>query len=171
MILNQGIVFILTLLLMMLGLLGTVVPGVPGAPLIFVAALGNRLLCGEDGPAWWVVIVLGVIAGISVLLDFAGTAVGARSMGATWKGTVGATIGAMIGVLWLPFGLLIGPLIGAVLMEMLAGREWREAGKAGLGALLGILLGTVGRIVCAIAMIGLFVVNTVLHWIALATKG
>lgn len=162
------VVFVLALILMMLGLLGTVLPGLPGAPIIFVAALLHRIVRGESGPAWSVVAVLGVMALVSIGLDFAATGLGARRMGSTWRGAVGAVAGAMAGMLWLPFGLIIGPLVGAVILEMVGGREWRDAGKAGFGAVVGMFVGAVARIACAVAMIGLFVVHMLLRWIITA---
>ena len=149
--------FVLALLAMRVGLLGAVVPGVPGPPLIFAAALGHRLALGEHGVAWWVLAVLAVLAIFSVGLDFLATSYGAKKMGATWRGAVGAALGAMVGLFWAPPGLILGPLLGAMLLEMLAGREWREAAKAGVGAVLGLLAGTVGKVACSMAMIGFFV--------------
>jgi uncharacterized protein YqgC (DUF456 family) len=148
--------FVVALLAMLVGLLGAVVPGLPGPPLILIAALGHRLALGDRGVAWWVVILLGVMAALSLGLDFIATSYGAKRLGATWRGAVGAALGAMLGLFWAPIGLLLGPLLGAALLEMTAGREWREAGKAGIGAVLGLLAGTLGKVACCIAMIGLF---------------
>ena len=61
-----------------------------------------------------------------------------------------------------PLGLLLGPLFGAVLGELLGGRKWLEAGKAGLGAILGILVGTAGKVACALGMIGLWTLHILL---------
>jgi hypothetical protein len=141
---------------MMVGLLGAVVPGLPGPPLIFAAALCHRLVLGPRGSPWPVVIVLAVLMVFSLGLDFLATSYGAKKLGATWRGAVGAALGAMFGLFWAPVGLVVGPLVGAMVLEMLAGRHWREAGKAGVGAVLGLLAGTVGKVACSIAMIGLF---------------
>lgn len=152
--------FVLTLLVMLIGLVGAVLPALPGAPVIFVAALSHRLYFGEQGASWLVVALLGVLAGFSMLMDFLATTYGAKKLGATWRGMVGAVVGAMLGIfVFPPWGLLLLPLAGAMLAEMLGGREWREAGKAGLGAAIGVVAGTVGKVACCLGMIGMFALN------------
>jgi hypothetical protein len=49
---------------------------------------------------------------------------------------------------------------------MLGGRAWREAGKAGAGAVLGVMAGAVGKIGCGLGMIGLFIVHMLVRWVA-----
>ncbi len=156
--------FVLALLVMLVGLVGAVLPGLPGPPLIFMAALGHRLYFGERGAAWWVIIVLGLIGALSLLLDFLATTYGAKRLGATWRGMVGAGIGAIVGLfIFPPWGLILGPLLCAALAEMLGGRPWKEAGKAGVGAAFGVLAGTAGKVACCLAMIGLFVLQLLYH--------
>jgi uncharacterized protein YqgC (DUF456 family) len=153
---------VVALLVMLVGLLGCVLPALPGTPLIFAAALIHRLVIGETGPAWWVVIVLGILTLLSLGVDFAASSFGAKHLGATWRGAVGAALGAVFGLFWMPFGLILGPFIGAAALEMTGGRQWRQAGKAGIGAVLGLLAGTIGKVACSIAMIGLYLVHMLL---------
>lgn len=150
---------VLTLLVMLFGLAGAVLPALPGTPVVFFAALGHKLYFGDHGASWIVIALLGVLAAFSLLVDFLATTYGAKKLGATWRGMVGAGIGAVLGILWPPLGLLLFPLLGATLAEMVGGREWREAGKAGLGAAIGVVAGTVGKVACCLGMIGLFVLN------------
>lgn len=150
--------FVLTLVIMMVGVAGAALPGLPGTPLIFLAALGHKLWFGSSAPHWIVIIGLGLLAVLSMLLDFLATTYGAKRLGATWRGMVGAGLGAVVGLFILPpFGLILLPLVGAALAEMIAGRKWKEAGKAGLGAAIGMVAGTIGKIGCSLAMIGLWV--------------
>ena len=125
--------FVLALLVMLLGLIGSVLPGLPGTPLIFLAALGHKLWLGDHSVSWWIVGLLGVVTGLTLLVDYIAAAYGAKKMGATWRGVVGAALGAILGLLWLPFGLIVGPFLGATLLEFSTGKEWRAAGKAGAG--------------------------------------
>jgi uncharacterized protein YqgC (DUF456 family) len=150
---------VLTLLVMLIGLAGAVLPVLPGTPLVFAAALGHKLHFGELGASWLVIILLGLLAAFSLLVDFLATTFGAKKLGATWRGMVGAGIGAVLGIFWPLLGLLLFPLLGATLAEMIGGREWREAGKAGIGAALGVVAGTLGKVACCLGMIGLFVLN------------
>ncbi len=156
--------FLLTLLVMMVGVAGAVLPGLPGTPLIFVAALGHKLWFGAAAPHWVIIIGLGLLAALSLALDFLATTYGAKRLGATWRGVVGAGLGAILGIfVFPPFGLVLLPLLGAALAEMAGGREWRQAGKAGLGAAIGMLAGTLGKIGCSLAMIALWVFTLLMN--------
>lgn len=152
--------FVLALLVMLLGLVGAVVPAIPGTPLIFLAAVGHKLWLGDRSVSWWIITLMALITVLTLALDDLATAYGAKKMGATWRGAVGAALGAMLGMLWLPFGLIIGPFVGATLLEMITGKEWREAGKAGIGATLGFLAGTAGKVAACLGMIGLWTLLT-----------
>jgi len=160
--------FILALLVMLAGVAGAVLPGLPGTPIIFLAALGHRLWFKDHSTAWWVVAVLGLLAVFSMAMDFLATTYGAKRLGATWRGMIGAVLGAMIGLFVLPpFGLILLPLVGAALGEMSGGREWRAAGKAGLGASIGVIVGTLGRVGCSLAMVTLWLFNLLWRLLAL----
>lgn len=148
--------FGLTLLVMLIGLGGSFLPGLPGPPLILVAAVGHRLYFGDASAGNLVLGALGFLMLLSLGLDYVATLVGAKKLGATWKGVVGAAVGAVVGLFFFPIGILVGPFVGALLFELLGGRDLKAAGQAGAGAFLGLLAGTVGRIACCFAMIGIF---------------
>jgi len=146
----------LALVMMGVGLIGSVLPGVPGTPLILVAAVLHRLYFGADSVGN---LVLGMLVGltlVAMLLDYVASLVGARRLGATWRGVLGAMLGGVFGLTIGPLGVLIGPFVGATALELISGREFREAARAGLGAFLGLLAGAVGKVACSAAMIGLF---------------
>jgi len=46
---------------------------------------------------------------------------------------------------------------------MIGGREWKAAGRAGLGAVIGLLVGALGKLACCVAMMGLFAGNVVVR--------
>jgi uncharacterized protein YqgC (DUF456 family) len=160
---DQVFGFVIVLIVMLLGLAGAILPGLPGTPLVFLAALGHRLWFQDRSVNWWVIATLGVLMAVSLAVDFLATSLGAKGLGATWRGMVGAAVGAIVGLFFAPIGLILGPFLGAMLLEAIGGRDWRESGKAGLGAAIGFLAGTVGRIACCVAMIGLFVLSLLLH--------
>lgn len=164
--------FILTLLVMLFGVVGALLPALPGTPLIFLAALGHRLWFGDRSASWLVVVVLGLLAAFSMLMDFVATTYGAKRLGATWRGMLGAVLGAMIGLfVILPFGLVLLPLIGAALAEMMGGREWKEAGRAGVGAALGVIAGTLGKVGSSLAMLALWLFSVLWRQWGGATPG
>jgi uncharacterized protein YqgC (DUF456 family) len=110
-----------------------------------------------------VLIVLVLLMLASLGLDFLATVVGARKLGATWRGAVGAVVGGMIGLFFGLPGIILGPLLGAVLLELLGRKEFKKALQAGTGAVLGLLLGAVGKFALCVMMILLFAVNVVLR--------
>jgi uncharacterized protein YqgC (DUF456 family) len=144
-------------LVMLVGLVGTFVPGIPGAPLILAAAVGHKMYFGEKSVSFIALALLVFLTLLSLLLDFLGSMVGAKKMGATWRGVLGATIGAVVGIFFSLPGLILGPIIAAIALEMAGGRAWRESAQAGAGALLGLILGALGKIVCCVTMIAVFI--------------
>jgi uncharacterized protein YqgC (DUF456 family) len=152
------LLWILAVGLVAVGVVGTVVPGLPGAILVLA---GLALAAWIDGFARVGVATLLVLAGLTLAayaLDFVATAVGARRFGTSWWGVLGAVLGTLGGLFLGPVGLVIGPFVGAFLLELLARRDLRQAGRAGLGAWLGLVLGTAGRLGLVAAMIAVFVV-------------
>ena len=158
---EQIIGLILALLVMCVGLAGSILPGLPSTPLVLVGAVGHKLYFGPTGVAWWALVVLGAFTTVSLVVDYAASVYGAKKLGATWRGAVGAIMGGLIGLFFGLPGILIGPFAGAMLFEMAGGREWREASRAGVGATLGLLAGALGKLACCVAMMVLFVVNVI----------
>ena len=156
---EQMVGLALALLLMGIGLVGSVLPGLPGTPLVLAAAVLHRLYFGAASVGNLVLALLVGLALLALLLDYLGSLVGARKLGATWRGVIGAVLGAVCGLMAGPVGLVVGPFLGATALELASGREFKEAAKAGLGAFLGLLAGAVGKVACCVAMIGLFTVN------------
>lgn len=146
---------------MLIGLIGSVLPGLPGSPLVLVAAIGHRLYFGAASASNTVLVVLVVLGLVSLLFDFAATALGAKKFGATWRGALGAVIGGIIGLFFALPGIILGPFLGATLFEMLGDKEFKNAAKAGAGAVLGLLLGVIGKFSICVIMIALFATNVI----------
>ena len=148
----------IVLLIMFIGVMGNLIPGIPGTPLILAGAVGHQLyFAGQGGVGWWWVAVLTIFGLLALGLDYLATLLGAKKLGATWKGMVGALLGLVAGLfVFPPIGLIVGPFIGAMGFEWAFGREARESAKAGVGAVLGLALGVVGKLVCSVVMFALF---------------
>jgi uncharacterized protein len=154
---------LLALLIMGLGVAGSVLPVIPSTPLVVIAAVAHRLYFGEASASN---VALSLIIGLmllSLLMDYLASMLGARKLGATWRGVVGAVVGGLIGLFFSLPGIILGPFLGAGLFEMMGGRPWREASRAGFGAVLGLLVGAVGKVACCIAMIVLFTFSVVIR--------
>ena len=146
---------------MVIGAVGSMLPAIPSTPVVFLAALGHKLYFGDNSISYLILAILGIITLFSLVMDYIASLVGARKLGATWRGVAGALIGGILGLFLGPWGILIGPFIGALTFEMMGGRQFEEASKAGFGALLGIVAGTLGKFICAIAMASLFAANII----------
>lgn len=149
----------LALLVMLLALVGNLIPGLPGTPLALVAVIGHRLYFGAASVSNVVLIVLVILTVAAVGLDFLGGALGARKFGATWRGITGAVVGGLVGLFFNLPGIILGPFIGATLFELVGDKELKAAAKAGLGAVIGLVLGVIGKSALGVVMIILFAVN------------
>lgn len=154
--LEQWIGLALALLIMLLGMVGSVLPGLPGTPLILLVAVIHRLYFGDAGASNWTIAALLGLTLFSLLLDFLAGVIGAKKLGATWRGVVGAVLGVMIGMFFSLPGLILGPFLCALIFEMLGKREFNDAARAGVGAMLGLFVGAIGKLSCGAAMIGIF---------------
>lgn len=136
---------------LLLGFIGCFVPVLPGVTLAYLALV---LMYFVGSPAMTVtllVIGLGLVA-LAFILDAVIPAVGAKHFGGSRWGIWGCVLGAIVGLFFGPWGLLLGPFGGAVAGELLGGKDTSGALRAGLGAFLGFLCGTVLKI----AFCGLF---------------
>lgn len=141
------------------GLAGLVLPALPGAPLLL---LGLVLAAwAEDfayvGPG--MLVVLGILAALTYVVDFLASAFGARRFGASPRAVVGAALGGLVGLFFGLAGVLLGPFVGAVLGELSARRSLGDAGRAGVGATLGLAVGLALKIAIVVSMLALFVVD------------
>ncbi|MCW2278906.1 DUF456 domain-containing protein [Heliophilum fasciatum] len=147
-----------TILVMLVGVLGTVLPVLPGIPLIFIAMVGYGYAEGYQQMSLAFLGVNLLIVLISLALDYAGTAWGARRFGATSSGATAAAVGGLVGVLVLgPFGLVLGPFLGAIGGEVLQGRKLEDALEAGIGTMLGLAGASAIRFILSLAMVAFFV--------------
>jgi uncharacterized protein len=153
----------LALFVMCFGVAGSVLPGLPSTPLILLVAVGHRLYFGPAGASTVMLMVLGGLTLVSLAMDYLASMYGAKKLGATWRGVLGAVIGGMIGIFFGLPGIVIGPFLGALSLEMIGGRAWKEAGRAGLGAVIGLFVGALGKLGCGGAMMGLFAANVVVR--------
>jgi uncharacterized protein YqgC (DUF456 family) len=143
-------------LLVLVGLAGIVVPGLPGTVLVFAGLLLAAWSDGFMRVGVVTIILLGLVTAASYAIDIATMAFGMNKLGTSRRAMAGAAIGAFAGLFFGVPGLLIGPFAGAVIGELTSKRDLRSAGKAGVAAWVGYLLGTVAKIALAFAMVGIF---------------
>src|SRR5262245_37834732 len=112
---DQIIGLALALFVMCFGLAGSVLPGIPSTPLVMLAAIGHRLCFGAASASTLVLILLGLLMALSLVMDYLASMYGAKRLGATWRGVLGAVVGGMIGIFFALPGIIIGPFFGALL--------------------------------------------------------
>lgn len=152
----------LAFLLVAIGILGTVLPAIPGVPLVFVGLVVAAWAEGFQYVGAGTLSVLGLMAIVAYGVDFAAGALGAKKFGASRLAVLGAVLGTLAGLfLGLP-GLILGPFVGGALGELYARRDLRQAGRAGLGAWLGLVVGGATKIALTFSMLAVFLAKRLL---------
>ncbi|MEW5865960.1 MAG: DUF456 family protein [Bacillota bacterium] len=145
---------VLAIPLFVLGLAGTILPALPGAPLIWLGMLIYGLFTGFSELTASFYVWQGVAVALTLLIDYAATAYGARRYGGSSAAIYGAIAGILAGPFILgPAGIVVGPFAGAFLAELLKGRRGRDAFRAAFGTLIGLVSGTLLKLAVEIAMI------------------
>lgn len=148
--------FALSAVLVAVGVAGIVLPVIPGAPVLFAGLVLAAWAENFEFVGYGWLTVLGLLALLSYAVDFAAGVFGARRFGASRRGMLGAALGAVIGLFFGLPGVLLGPFVGAVLGELSGQRRLDEAGRAGMGASLGLVLGAAAKLALAFSMLGIF---------------
>lgn len=151
--------WILAVLLIVIGLAGTVLPALPGVPIILLGLLLMAWMDGFIAVSITTMLWLSVLAVLSVVIDFVATAEGARRFGAGRLAILGATVGLLVGLFFGLPGILFGPFLGAVAGHLLGKANLDDSMRAGVGASIGVVIGTAAKVVIGAVM---------LVWFALA---
>lgn len=150
------VLYVLGALLVLIGLAGSVLPALPGTPLMFAGMLLVAWGTGFSTIGWGLLTVLGLLAALSLALDFVANLLGAKRAGASRLALAGAAIGTVVGFFFGLPGLMFGPFLGAFAGEYLHSRHGGMATRVGIGTWVGILLGLVARVSIAFLMLGIF---------------
>ena len=148
--------YLLAAALIIGGLIGAVIPALPGLPMIFggiwlTAAVDDYRHLG----LWWLLII-GGLGTAGVVIEFIASTLGAKRVGASRLALWGASLGTLAGMfLGIP-GLLLGPFIGALLGELASGTSVLRSAHVGVGTWIGLLFGTLMKLVISFMMVGLF---------------
>lgn len=160
---------ILGAICLLLGIIGCVAPVLPGVPLSYVGLL---LLHFTDRVqfSWQFLTIWAVIVVVIQLLDYFIPAWGTKKFGGSKYGVWGSTIGLVVGLFMGPWGIIIGPFLGAVVGELIyfnrhpqntitqsKNTNFNRALRAGFGSFVGLLTGTLVKVICCGVMIVYFV--------------
>ncbi|MBH8564273.1 DUF456 family protein [Nostoc sp. CENA67] len=163
------IIYWLLVALMVVGIIGAVVPAIPGSSLILIAIIIWGIVSSSFAAIKIPLIVTVIVLLLSVGVDFLAGYLGAKQAGASKWGQIGAIVGLLLGFFGLlptlPFGgpllgILFGPLLGAIIGEYIYRRQFWLAVKAGVGIVVGTLIGNLIQGVLAIGAVTVFIVTT-----------
>jgi len=148
---------VLAALLVVAGILFTVLPPLPGPLMV----LGGLLLAAwADGfvyLGWFTWMMLAMIALLTYVVDALASALGARKTGASPQAIWGAALGGLLGLFFGLPGILLGPFVGAMALQYLHDRDMMRAGKVGVGAWIGMAVGTALKLALVFLMVGLYI--------------
>ncbi len=132
---------------MIIGILGSILPGLPGIPVTY-AGLWIAQATERVDFSWQTLVVWGVVTILVSVFDYVIPAWGTKRYGGTKYGVWGSTIGVFVGMFFGAMGIIVGPLVGAIVGELIGGKGQNEALRAGWGSFIGILCGTVLKLIC-----------------------
>ncbi|MGN0234853.1 MAG: DUF456 domain-containing protein [Paludibacteraceae bacterium] len=151
---------ILGAICLLVGILGCVLPVLPGVPLAYCGLL---LLHATDRVqfSWQFLVIWAVVAVVVQVLDSVVPIWGTKKFGGSKMGVWGSTLGLVIGLFFGPWGIVLGPFLGAVVFELIDGKNTRLALKAGWGSFVGLMTGTILKLICCGLMTYYFIAELV----------
>jgi uncharacterized protein YqgC (DUF456 family) len=151
------LLWILVVVLIVVGLAGTILPMLPGAALVFAGVLLGAWIDDFQRVSMPTVIVCGLLMLVAWAADYVSALLGASKVGASRLAVIGAAVGTVAGLFTGLVGLLFMPLLGAAIGEYIADRNAVRAAHVGAATWVGMLLGTIAKVVVTFVMTGLFV--------------
>ncbi len=143
------------------GITGHVLPVLPGAVLLVagvvaIAWAGNFTVVG-----WGTVAFAGAMGLAITAVDAAASVLGAKAFGASKWAIIGSGVGLVVGLfLGLP-GIVLGPVVGAIAFEYAKNPDFERALRAGVGAFVGFLVGSVLKVTLAFVLVGVVLLRLV----------
>jgi len=149
-------VWLISTLLILAGLVGLVAPLLPGTILIFAGVAFAAWAEDFSRISGLTVGFLAFLTALAWILEYVAGLLGAKAAGASRAALVGAAVGTVLGVVSGFWGLLFFPLVGAFAGEFYARGNALGAGRVSLATWIGILIGTIAKVVIGFMMVGIF---------------
>ncbi len=140
---------IFAILFLIAGIVGCVLPALPGVPLSYLALVLLRFSDNGDEVSNTMLIVYGLLTVLVTVLDYVIPVWGTKRYGGSKWGVWGSIVGLIAGLFLGPWGIVIGPFVGAVVFELLGGKPSKDAIRAGWGSFVGLLSGTIVKLIIA----------------------
>ena len=146
----EYILIISGILFAIAGLIGCFLPIVPGPPMSYFALV--LLHFSKDDGVFSTMFLFGflIITILVTILDYLIPSMGAKYVGASKYGTIGAFFGMIFGmilfsgtVLLVPIGMIAGTFFGTLLGEYIYGTKHKDAIRSGIASMAGFVVATV----------------------------
>ncbi len=146
--------YVLGVILLVAGVAGLVLPVLPGAALLVAGVVALAWAGGFQAIGWGTVAFAGAMGLLITAVDWAASVLGAKAFGASRWAVLGSAVGLVVGIfLGLP-GILLGPAVGALAFEYAKDPDFGKAAKAGAGALVGVVVGSMAKVLLAAVLLG-----------------
>ncbi len=127
-------------LLLAVGVIGCIVPALPGPIIAYVSLILIAIPSSWGLMPVWLLVVLGVLAVATAVLDNVLPAMNSKKAGASNAGIWGSVIGMIVGTFFSPIGTIIGAFVGALAAEVIFNPQNKEPLKAAAGVFRGTVL-------------------------------
>ena len=154
------VLIILGAVCLLVGIAGCILPVLPGVPLAYGGLVLLHFTDKVDF-SWQFLTIWCVVTVVVQVLDYFIPAWGTKKFGGSKWGVWGSTIGLFVGLVMGPMGIVIGPFLGAVIGELMyfnrhpqttdtqvPNSNFNKALRAGFGSFIGLLAGTLLKLVC-----------------------
>lgn len=146
-------ILILAWLLVVIGFIGTLLPLLPGVPLLFCGLLLATWHEDFINVSVLTMVIIGVLTILAWAVDFFGSLITAKKVGASKEAMWGVALGALFGIAAGPVGLIFGPAIGAIIGELIAHKDSLRATTVGIAAGLGFILAFIAKIILVVIIL------------------
>ena len=157
---HYSLVLTLALLLLIPGIAVSFLPALSGLVYMLVVAVLFGWYDHFTHITGHVIFIFGMIALCAMVIDTLAGIIGAKFGGAHWSSLIYGFIGLIFGSFFVPVpfvGSLIGMFIGIMASEWYRTHDSQKAIRAALGSFAGTMVGTIVKVVCAVAFFGLFI--------------
>jgi hypothetical protein len=138
------------------------VPVLPGPLLGYLSLLVISIPASFDLLSPFVLVVLGILAVASLILDNVFPVLSSKRAGASKAGIIGSVVGIVAGLIFFPpFGAIIGAFVGALAGELIFNRGQSQPLRASLAVFTGTLMGILLKVVVSGVILVYFIIGIV----------
>ncbi|MBL6649233.1 MAG: DUF456 domain-containing protein [Flavobacteriaceae bacterium] len=148
---------IIGLIFCIIGLIGSFTPIIPGP---ITSWIGLLIIHFSDFIPfdYKFLLITFFIASFIFIIDLILPVLGLKKMGGTKSGLIGASLGLLIGLfIGGLFGLILGSFFGAFSGEYFQKNEIKKSLKPAIGTFVGILTGTIVKLITTTAFLGIYI--------------